>query len=1146
MKHLRLFLVAIAAVFGLSANAQNWQADEVGEGFAILYNVGTGQYLTRGNGWSTQASISEKNPIAVDLILLNGKYRIRTGVNNNANYGLENLAGGTVYTDQARSGNGMGPSTWDFVEVGNDNGPVYNIISAEDHGGGSGAYLTAEGGSSTIVGPGTDGTLANAKWKVLSLAKNATIIGLDDASETNPVDVTPWIKNAGFSFVALTQPWYMVAGNQNMCGGDVTNPCAESWRSTFTMSQQINVPNGRYQLTAQAALTDYTDAYDGANYPVVYANDESLPFNNMAEADRGTSMTQLSGSFSSGSYKVGPIDVTVTDGKLTVGVKGTRTNTWCIWDNFELKYLGGLTDLTPFIEALAAAVAAAEALEGTVPASAYQALAAVVAENNKEYETSDEYTAAINAIKEATEAAQALQAPFSRYNDVKAAVLAVNADVNTTEPDAQANAATSAEEIEVAVAAVRSALLATLPEMEVPEGGIELTNAIIDNPTVRQNTNYWTAEGTPNAGYSWAVVNFEETEFYQQNFDFYQNLKGLPTGTFEFGVTGFHRAGNHATYFYAGVDKILIPGVSNTEVNSMAEAKTYFDGGNGKVALKFALEDESNDIKVGIVNNDTETDKWTIFRDFTLKYFGTAIDLTDYANRWAAAVAAAEAALADAANSNVTGEELAAITAAKADAPENTKASYIEKTEALEAATAAFIAAAPAYDAFVAEKAIAEMIGVEVEDPATAAEAAAGVNALKVAEFNYVKAEYPFDYEPVIGTFGEWTGTATVGENHDPAEPNYLDYEHWSGQTHAYYEQASDGWENAGGWTIKYEKTAKLPAGDYMLKVAARSSAGTTSLVSCTATENTVTLPNNGAATKGIALDGTASFEGDNFANGGNGFGWEWRYLPFTLTETTEVTMTFYAEATTQYQWMSIADGTLLSKQEIQNIVEIAGTDEAAPEAQVATSVITDRKLLAGLNTVIFPFETTDAELSATTVLAYTGTTVEADGLTFNFQKVAPVDGVVTLQANTPYAVFVAADTEELTFGTKNINPGGGWYNECVTTDPNGKFDFRGTYSEWKKGESPIVAGDYVAGAEKFVKAKGGNGLKAYRAYLQFVGTEEPANVAFNFGGFVVDGIEAVELLNNLSGNIYNLNGQKLQKAQKGINIVNGKKVLVK
>jgi len=580
----------------------------------------------------------------------------------------------------------------------------------------------------------------------------------------------------------------------------------------------------------------------------------------------------------------------------------------------------------------------------------------------------------------------------------------------------------------------------------------------------------------------------------------------------------------------------------------MAEAKTYFDNGNGLVALMFVLENESNDIKIGIVNNDgEETDRWTIFRNFTLKYFGTAIDLTEYENRWAEAVAAANAALEDEANAKVTGDELTAITAAKADVPEQTKASYIEKTNALLDATQAFIAAAPAYDAYAAEKAIAEMIGVTPGvEPANAAAAAAGVNALKVAEFDFVKENYKYDYEPVIGTFGEWTGTATVGGQ--PGTPHYLSNEHWSGQTHAYYEQDENGWGNANGWTIKYEKTAKLPAGDYMLKVAARSSAGTTSLVSCSATENTVTLPNNGAYAKGIDLDGKAAFEGDNFAREGVGFGWEWRFLPFTLTEETEVTMTFYAEANSINQWMSIADGTLLSKQEIQNIVEIAGTDEAAPEAQIATSVITDRKLLEGLNTVIFPFVTTDAELGATTVLAYTGTTVEADGLTFNFQKVAPVDGVVTLQANTPYAVFVAADqTENLTFGTKNINPGGGWYNECVTDDPNDQFDFRGTYGEVKKGNDSFITNkDYIAGKERFVKASGGNRLQAYRAYLQFVGTEEPANVAFNFGGFVVDGIEAVELLNNLSGNIYNLNGQKLQKAQKGINIVNGKKVLVK
>ena len=232
---------------------------------------------------------------------------------------------------------------------------------------------------------------------------------------------------------------------------------------------------------------------------------------------------------------------------------------------------------------------------------------------------------------------------------------------------------------------------------------------------------------------------------------------------------------------------------------------------------------------------------------------------------------------------------------------------------------------------------------------------------------------------------------------------------------------------------------------------------------------------------------------------------------------------------------------------QIMNIVEISGNDEFAPEAQVATAVITDRRLLEGLNTVIFPFETTKDELGAATVLEYTGTTEEAGGLTLNFREVEPVDDVVTLQANTPYAVFVDADQEEnLTFGVKNINPGGGWYNEYTIYDQNGEFNFVGTYSEWKQNyNSPIVAGDYIAGAHAFKKAIGGNGLKAYRAYLRKTG-ETDAKASFNFGGTIVNGIEAVELLNNLSGNIYNLNGQKLQKTQKGINIVNGKKLLVK
>lgn len=1107
MKHLRLFLVAIAAVFGLGANAQSWTAEEVAAGDYVLYNVGSGKFLTRGNAYGTQATVDANSALTLTLEEYDGAYKLRNNVNGDG-FGYERLGDPVIYADQSRGKN----STWTFTKVADgSNGPIYTIVSKDNHGGGAGSYMTANA-DNTIVGPADAVTDDYGRWQLLK----------------------SWITNN--LPVNNTNGWTI---SQSVTNFDGYNVCAEFWNAGGASIKQTlnNLPAGNYELIAVALTRDgMTATLNAGSKTMSIGTVGSSTVNNR---------TQAKDWFNAGNG-VNKLEFTHAGGNLEIGLTADNANGdhWLVWRSFVLIYKG--LDLSELKAALQAQIDAIPALEGTTPTAAYNAAKNYADGINVDALTTEEEISTASAeLSALVDAAKALQAPFSRYNEVKAACKAVYGELDTAAADEQANAATSAEAIEAAVAAVRQALLSYVSTVE--KGEFDLTNAIIDNPTVSQNINYWTIENLSASGGSAGVTNYGETEFYNRTFDFFQTLKGLPVGTYEFGVTGFHRAGNHATYFYAGEDKILIPGVESSVVNTMAAAQTYFNEGNGKVALKFALEGETNDIKVGIVNNDTETDKWTIFRNFTLKYYGSYKDYSIYANDWEAAVAAANAAIA--ANPNVTGEELAAVNAAIADAPDgSSKANYLEKTNALLAATQAFTAAAPAYNAYVAEKAIAQMIGVTPgeEDPTTAAAAAAGTNALKVAEFNYVKAEYPYDYEPVIGTFGEWTGTATVAG--EPAAPNYLDYEHWSGQTHAYYEQANGGWNSPDGWTIKYEKTAKLPAGDYMLKVAARSSAGTTSTVSCTATENTVSLPTAGNATKGIALDGTASFEGDNFANGGNGFGWEWRFLPFTLTEETEVTMTFYAEATTQYQWMSIADGTLLSKQEIQNIVEIAGTDEWAPEAQIATSVITDRKLLEGLNTVIFPFVTTDAELGATTVLAYTGTTVEADGLTFNFQKVAPVDGVVTLQANTPYAVFVAADqTENLTFGTKNINPGGGWYNECVTDDPNDQFDFRGTYGEVKKGNDSFITNkDYIAGKERFVKASGGNRLQAYRAYLQFVGTEEPANVAFNFGGFVVDGIEAVELLNNLSGNIYNLNGQKLQKAQKGINIVNGKKVLVK
>jgi hypothetical protein len=53
-------------------------------------------------------------------------------------------------------------------------------------------------------------------------------------------------------------------------------------------------------------------------------------------------------------------------------------------------------------------------------------------------------------------------------------------------------------------------------------------------------------------------------------------------------------------------------------------------------------------------------------------------------------------------------------------------------------------------------------------------------------------------------------------------------------------------------------------------------------------------------------------------------------------------------------------------------------------------------------------------------------------------------------------------------------------------------------------------------------------------------------DVKYAFNEEATTGIRSVETVKTLNGNIYNLNGQKVEKAQKGLYIMNGKKVYVK
>ena len=252
--------------------------------------------------------------------------------------------------------------------------------------------------------------------------------------------------------------------------------------------------------------------------------------------------------------------------------------------------------------------------------------------------------------------------------------------------------------------------------------------------------------------------------------------------------------------------------------------------------------------------------------------------------------------------------------------------------------------------------------------------------------------------------------------------------------------------------------------------------------------------------------------------------------IEFVLDEDGDITVG--VKGTAVHQWV-IFDNFQMTYlgPKVAETAAISDKDKEAPAAGVYPTITSDVKLLKGLNTLVLPFTTTAAELGAKRVLKYDGTT--ENGKVINFST------VTELAANTPYCVFMDADKTLADFKDKTVvEP-----TDLTVADNN--YSFVGTYTAYAKGESPIAAGDFIAGEKGFVKANGGNAIAAYRAYLK-KGAGDPAPT-FCIDGEFVDGIEAIEMAAGLTNSeIYNLNGQRVNKAQKGIYIINGKKVAVK
>ena len=318
------FVTAICALITIPIGMKAQQ------GKALLINVRSGLFLGAGNNGGTRASLLPYSEY--QTLHQNGStYTLETQVGNGDN---------NFYFD----GDYMDGQPTNLTITNKGNG-YSTIASGSNYFGYSSTAGSYQG--SYILGKNLNASNNGALWEIVF--QSDFYNHLSEATMDYPVDATFLILNPNFGRNNRnTNAWTIEANNHNLCGGSNDNKCAESWCSAFTLSQTLNkvmsyVPNGIYCLTAQAALTDYTNKYDGAEYPVIFANEESSPFRNMEGSDIGSNMSKLSTAFADGKYQIEPIFFDVTDGKITIGARGTRIDTWCTWDNFRLTYYGKST-----------------------------------------------------------------------------------------------------------------------------------------------------------------------------------------------------------------------------------------------------------------------------------------------------------------------------------------------------------------------------------------------------------------------------------------------------------------------------------------------------------------------------------------------------------------------------------------------------------------------------------------------------------------------------------------------------------------------------------------------------------------------------------------------------------------------------------
>ena len=211
---------------------------------------------------------------------------------------------------------------------------------------------------------------------------------LDNASDSNPVDLTPWyVTNATFD-----------AGNRNgwteegSGGNNNTTKGCEIWhRSNFNIYQNLAVPNGNFKVSVQA-----TGSTSGTVYGTSGSTTQTASATIGNKDNFQNSVLEMIKDRNYG--RITTDEITVSNGSLTIGFKDETSDQWDVFDNFKLYCTG--VDLSAYAAQLSDLVTECNEFiaSGAVTDACETAIANAITTYNQNYATGKEYSAAIVAL----------------------------------------------------------------------------------------------------------------------------------------------------------------------------------------------------------------------------------------------------------------------------------------------------------------------------------------------------------------------------------------------------------------------------------------------------------------------------------------------------------------------------------------------------------------------------------------------------------------------------------------------------------------------------------------------------------------------------------------------------------------------------